>query len=131
MVSPTQVEVGSVEVNNLPSSGYVFQASVRRPNRTSEKGLPYRPRSLVPAVSHHLEPLMRDRSQFTWMLFHPCINGGIPLEVPSNRSKPFLAVTSLSALRDRWLPGTATSYSLCTRHRAKQRNTLSGQHRDA
>src|SRR2546422_4123563 len=33
----------------------------------------------VPAFSHHLKPLMRDGSQFTCMLFHPRINGGIPL----------------------------------------------------
>src|SRR5437899_533395 len=34
----------------------------------------------VPAFSHHLKPLMRDGSQFTGMLFHPRIDGGIPLD---------------------------------------------------
>jgi hypothetical protein len=34
----------------------------------------------VPAFSHHLKPLMRDRSQSTCMLFHPCIDGRIPLD---------------------------------------------------
>src|SRR5882724_169414 len=34
----------------------------------------------VPAFSHHLKPLMRDGSQFTRMLFHPRIDGGIPLD---------------------------------------------------
>src|SRR5579864_1498422 len=34
----------------------------------------------VPALSHHLKPLMRDGSQFTCMLFHPRINSGIPLD---------------------------------------------------
>src|ERR1700726_3658450 len=34
----------------------------------------------VPALSHHLKPLMRDGSQFTRMLFHPRIDGGIPLD---------------------------------------------------
>src|SRR6266576_165038 len=34
----------------------------------------------VPAFSHHLKPLMRDGTQFTCMLFHPRINGGIPLD---------------------------------------------------
>src|SRR6266567_261371 len=34
----------------------------------------------VPAFSHHLKPLMRDGSQFTGMLFHPHIDGGIPLD---------------------------------------------------
>src|SRR5215471_12402641 len=34
----------------------------------------------VPAFSHHLKPMMRDGSQFTCMLFHPRIDGGIPLD---------------------------------------------------
>jgi hypothetical protein len=34
----------------------------------------------VPAFSHYLKPLMRDGAQFTCMLFHPRINGGIPLD---------------------------------------------------
>src|SRR5437870_7913768 len=34
----------------------------------------------VPALSHHLKPLMRDSSQFTCMFFHPRIDGGIPLD---------------------------------------------------
>ena len=33
----------------------------------------------VPAISHHLKPLMRDGSQFTCMLSHPRIDSGIPL----------------------------------------------------
>src|SRR5258708_3057752 len=34
----------------------------------------------VPAFSHHLKPLARDGSQFTSLLFHPPIDGGIPLD---------------------------------------------------
>src|ERR1700693_927864 len=34
----------------------------------------------VPALSHHFKPLMRDGSQFTCMLFHPRVDGGIPLD---------------------------------------------------
>src|ERR1700680_1290236 len=34
----------------------------------------------VPAFSHRLKPPMRDGSQFTCMLFHPRIDGGIPLD---------------------------------------------------
>src|ERR1700693_6288816 len=34
--------------------------------------------NFVPAFSHDLKPLMRDDSQFTGMLFHPRIDGGIP-----------------------------------------------------
>src|SRR5882724_5678215 len=34
----------------------------------------------VPAFSHHLKPLMRDGSQSTCVLFHPRIDGGVPLD---------------------------------------------------
>src|SRR5580692_1144432 len=57
----------------------------------------------VPALSHHLKPLMRDGSQFAWVLFHPRIDGGIPLDsaVESqqfrfHRHSPFCS-------RDEWL----------------------------
>src|SRR6202043_1946124 len=50
----------------------------------------------VPALSHHLKPLMRDGSQFTCVLFHPRLDGGIPLDsavepqqVRSHRRSPF------------------------------------------
>src|ERR1700676_2652365 len=50
----------------------------------------------VPAFSHHLKPLVCDGSQFTCMLFHPRIDGGIPLksavesqQVRSHRRSPF------------------------------------------
>src|SRR5713226_8313247 len=36
--------------------------------------------NFVPAFSHHLKPLVRDGSQFTSVLFHPRIDGGIPLD---------------------------------------------------
>jgi hypothetical protein len=31
----------------------------------------------VPALSHHLKPLVRDGSQFTGVVLHPRIDGGI------------------------------------------------------
>jgi hypothetical protein len=34
----------------------------------------------VAALPHHLKPLMRDGTQFTYMLFHPRIDGGIALD---------------------------------------------------
>jgi hypothetical protein len=34
----------------------------------------------VSAFSHHLKPLVRHGSQFTCMLFHPRVDGGIPLD---------------------------------------------------
>ena len=36
--------------------------------------------NFVPAFSHHLKPLMRHGSQFTRVLLHPRIDGGIPLD---------------------------------------------------
>src|SRR4029077_783656 len=53
----------------------------------------------VPAFSHHLKPLMRDGSQFTCMLFHPRINGGIPLDsaVESQQFRSHRRSTSRSA----------------------------------
>src|SRR5215470_14172424 len=62
----------------------------------------------VPTLSHHSKPPMRDGSQFTCMLFHPRIDGGIPLDSAvesqqcrSHRRPPF-------CFRDRWLPCTIT-----------------------
>lgn len=51
----------------------------------------------VPALSHHLKPPMRDGSQFTCMLFHPRIDGGIPLDSTLNRSNSVLIVARLFA----------------------------------
>ena len=53
----------------------------------------------VPAFSHHLKPLMRDGSQFTCMLFHPRIDGGIPLDnaVESQQFRSHRRSTSRSA----------------------------------
>src|SRR5262249_13614281 len=34
----------------------------------------------VAALSHHLKPLVSDGSHFTWILSHPLIDGGIPLD---------------------------------------------------
>jgi hypothetical protein len=34
----------------------------------------------VAAFSHYLKPLMRDGPQFTTMLFHPRVDGGIPYD---------------------------------------------------
>src|SRR2546427_8912342 len=72
----------------------------------------------VPAFSHHLKPLMRDGSQFTCMLFHPRIDGGIPLDsavesqqIRSHRRSTFCFeicgyVTLLSSLQQNPLSGT-------------------------
>src|SRR5256884_1761834 len=74
--------------------------------------------NFVPAFSHHLKPLMRDGSQFTCMLFHPRIDGGIPLDsavesqqIRSHRRSTFCFeicgyVTLLSSLQQNPLSGT-------------------------
>src|SRR3954454_18018392 len=36
--------------------------------------------NFVAAFSHRLKPLMRDDSQFTFVVFHPRVDGGIPLQ---------------------------------------------------
>jgi hypothetical protein len=53
----------------------------------------------VTAFSHHLKPLMRDVSQLTCMLFHPRIDGGIPLDsaVESQQFRSHRRSTSGSA----------------------------------
>ena len=52
----------------------------------------------VPALSHHLKPLMRDGSQLTGMLFHPPIDGGIPLDstIESQQFRSHRLSTSVS-----------------------------------
>jgi hypothetical protein len=52
--------------------------------------------NFVAAFSHHLKPLIRDGSQSTYMLLHPRIDGGIPLDSAvesqqfrSHRHSPF------------------------------------------
>jgi hypothetical protein len=61
----------------------------------------------VPAFSHHLKPLMRDGSQFTCMLFHPRIDGGIPLDsaVESQQFRSHRRSTSRSATTNSRMSG--------------------------
>ena len=49
----------------------------------------------VPAFSHHFKPVMRYGSQFTCMVFHPGIDGGIPLDSAVESQQFRLIVTSL------------------------------------
>src|SRR5438874_8880455 len=57
----------------------------------------------VPAFSHHLKPLMRDGSQFTCMLFHPRIDGGIPLDSVVESQQFRSHRRSTFCFRDLWL----------------------------
>src|SRR5438128_4948315 len=66
----------------------------------------------VPAFSHHLKPLMRDSSQFTCMLFHPRIDGGIPLD-RAVESQQFRSHRHGILRATRWFQGaTLSSYSM-------------------
>src|SRR6476646_5719093 len=59
--------------------------------------------NLVAAFSHHLKPPMRDGAQFTCMLFHPHLDGGIPPDsaVESQQFRPHRRPTF--CFRDLWL----------------------------
>ena len=59
--------------------------------------------NFVPALSHHLKPLMRDGSQFTGVLFHPRIDSGIPLDsaVESQQFRPLHRF--LIIIQRRWI----------------------------
>src|ERR1035438_7778486 len=66
----------------------------------------------VPAFSHHLKPLMRDGSQSTCMLFHPRIDGGIPLD-STVKSQQFRSHRHGVLRATRWFQGaTLSSYSM-------------------
>src|SRR5437867_2060461 len=57
----------------------------------------------IPAFSHHLKPLMRYGSQFTGMLFHPGIDGGIPLDSAVESQQFRSHHRSTFRFRDLWL----------------------------
>jgi len=70
----------------------------------------------VPAHSHHLKPLMRDGSQCNCMLFHPRIDGGIPLDsaiesqqIPFSSSLVFLLSGSVVTLHP-YLPSSKSCH---------------------
>src|ERR1700758_5640999 len=65
----------------------------------------------VSAFSHHLKPLMRDGSQSTCMLFHPGINGGIPLD-SAVQSKQFRCGHRVFTATSRFQGATLSSYSM-------------------
>src|ERR1019366_1890848 len=58
--------------------------------------------NFVPAFSHHLKPLMRDGAQFTCMLFHPRIDGGIPLDSAVESQQFRSHRRSTCCFRDLW-----------------------------
>src|SRR5437879_5246054 len=62
----------------------------------------------VPALSHHLKPVLRDGSQFTCMLFHPRIDGGIPLDSAIESQQFRSHHRSTFCFRDPWSRSTHT-----------------------
>src|ERR1700694_1682593 len=61
-------------------SEYIDVAEGRIPQTRNRTAVMQELPDFVPAFSHYLKPLMRDGSQFTCMLVHPRIDGGIPLD---------------------------------------------------
>src|ERR1700722_19104886 len=59
---------------------YVYVAERDVPQTRCRKAVMQNLPHFVSALSHHLKPAMRDGSQFTRMLFHPGIDGGIPFD---------------------------------------------------
>ncbi len=69
----------------------------------------------VPAPSHRPKPLACDGSQRSWMLFHPPIDGWIPLDSPveSQVSRSLGRPFSHGVLTATWFQGaTLSSYSM-------------------
>src|ERR1700738_3437284 len=62
----------------------------------------------VSAFSHHLKPLKRDGSQFTCMLFHPRIDGRIPLNSAVESQQLRSHHRSTFRFRSLWLHNTLT-----------------------
>ena len=62
----------------------------------------------VPAFLHHLKPLMRDGSQSTCMLFHPRIDGWVPLDSAVESQQFRSHRHSTFSFRDLRLRGTLT-----------------------
>src|SRR6202521_3428157 len=60
----------------------------------------------VPAFSHHLKPLQRHGSQFTGMLFHPRIDGRIPLDSAVESQQLRSHRRSTFCFRNLWLRST-------------------------
>src|ERR1700704_6668874 len=61
-------------------SEYIDVSEGRVPQTCNRTAVMQKLPDFVAAFSHHLKPLMRDGSQFTGTLFHPHIDGGIPLD---------------------------------------------------
>ena len=61
-------------------SEYIDVAERRIPQTRNRTAVMQKFPDFVPAFSHYLKPLVRDGAQFPCILFHPPIDGGIPLD---------------------------------------------------
>src|SRR6202171_3456136 len=68
------------EPNVYVRSEYIDVAEGRISETCNRTAVMQKLPDFVAAFSHRLKPLMRDGSQPTCMLFHPSIDGGIPLD---------------------------------------------------
>src|SRR5262249_40082128 len=97
---------------NVDVRGEYIHIAERRISQTCNRtAVVHKLPDFVPALSHHLKPLMRDRSQFARMLFQPRINGGIPLysAVESQQLRLHRALTGVTVL---FQGATLSSYSM-------------------
>ena len=62
----------------------------------------------VPALSHYLKPLTRDRAQFTCMLFQPRVNSRIPLDSAVESQQVRSDHRSTFGFENVWLHSTVT-----------------------
>src|SRR6266705_53694 len=82
---------------------YIDVAEGRIPQTCNRAAVMQKLPDFVPAFSHHLKPLMRDGSQFTGMLFHPRIDGGIPLDSAVESQQISSHHLSTFCFRELWL----------------------------
>src|SRR5258706_8299700 len=89
-------------------SEYVDVAEGRIPQTCNRTAVMQKLPDFVPAFSHHLKPLVRDGSQPTCTLFHPRIDGGIPLDSTVESQQFRSHHRSTFRFRNLWLHSTLT-----------------------
>src|SRR5881628_2294229 len=87
-------------------SEYIDVAEGRIPQTCYRTAIMQKLADFVAAFSHHFKPPMRDGSQFTCMLFHPRIDGGIPLDSAVESQQFRSHRRSTFCFRDLWSRST-------------------------
>jgi len=96
------------EPNIYVRSEYIDVAKGRVSQARNRTAVMQKLPDFVPAFSHHLKPPMRDGSQSTCMLFHPRIDGWIPLDSAVESQQFRSHRHSTFRFRDLWLRGALT-----------------------